>query len=147
MILYEVGNLHRQIFTDGRTFPAEFELPAYLGYSVGHWEGDTFVVETRGFNDQTPLDGMLHPRSDAMRAIERFHRRDFGHLDVEMTFDDPKMYTRPFTIRAAHDLVPDTTFSRCFAKTRRTPRTLNRNRAEEDYDANNRGGHARSGFA
>ena len=107
MILYELGNLHRQIFTDGREFPAEFDLPAYLGYSVGHWEGDTFVVETRGFNDRTLLDGALHPRSEAMRAIERFHRRDFGHLDYEMTFDDPKTYTKPFTIRVVHDLVPD----------------------------------------
>jgi len=107
MILYELGSLHRQIFTDGRGFPAEFDLPAYLGYSVGHWEGDTFVVETRGFNDRTPLDAVGHPRSDAMHVIERFRRRDFGHLDVEMTFDDPKSYTRPFTIRVAHDLVPD----------------------------------------
>ena len=56
MILYEVGNLHRQVFTDGRSLPKEFDLPAYLGYSVGHWEHDTFVVETAGFNDKTALD-------------------------------------------------------------------------------------------
>jgi hypothetical protein len=107
IVLYELGNLHRQIFADGREFPAEFNLPAYLGYSIGHWEGDTFVVETRGFNGKTALDGMGHPRSDAMDITERFHRRDFGHLDYEITFDDPKFYTRKFTVRIPHELVAD----------------------------------------
>jgi len=107
MILYEAGNLHRQVFTDDRKLPKEFDLPAFLGYSVGHWEGDTFVVETAGFNDKTSLDGMGHPHSDALRLTERFRRRDFGHLDVEMTFDDPKFYTKPFTIKVPHDLVAD----------------------------------------
>ncbi|MEP6963120.1 MAG: hypothetical protein ABI995_13655 [Acidobacteriota bacterium] len=107
LILYEVDNLHRQIFTDGRKFPAEFQLPAYLGYSVGRWEGDTFVIETRGFNDRTPLDAVGHPRSEAMHVTERFHRRDFGHLDSEMTFDDPQMYSVKFTVKVAYELVPD----------------------------------------
>lgn len=107
MVLYEVGNLHRQIFADGRDLPAEFDLPAYLGYSVGHWDGGTFVVETRGFNGKTPLDGLGHPRSEAMHVTERFGRRDFGHLDYEITFDDPKFYARKFTVRIPHELVPD----------------------------------------
>jgi hypothetical protein len=107
MILYEVGNLRRQIFTDGRKLPEEFDLPAFMGYSVGRWEGDTFVVETAGFNDKTALDGAGHPHSDALRVTERFRRRDFGHLDWEMTFDDPVMYTKPFTIKVPHDLLPD----------------------------------------
>jgi hypothetical protein len=107
MILYEVGNLHRQIYTDGRTLPKEFDLPAFLGYSAGRWERDTFVVETAGFNDKTPLDTMLHPHSEALRLTERFRRRDFGHMDVEMTFDDPKMYRKPFTIKVPHNLLPD----------------------------------------
>lgn len=107
MILYEVDNLHRQVFTDGRKFPETFELPARLGYSIGRWEGDTFVVETRGFNSETPIDGMGHPRSDAMHVTERFHRRDFGHLDTEITFDDPKYYTRQFTEKISYQLVPD----------------------------------------
>ena len=107
MVLYEVENLHRQIYTDGRRFPQEFVLPAYMGYSVGHWEGDTLVVETAGFNDKTPLDAIGHPHSESLRILERFHRRDFGHLDVEMTFDDPEMYTKPFTIKVPHDLLPD----------------------------------------
>jgi len=107
MILYEVGNLHRQVFTDGRVLPKEFDFPAFLGYSVGRWEGDTFVVQTAGFNDKTALDGMGHPHSEALHVTERFRRRDFGHLDWEMTFDDPQMYTRPFTIKVPHELVAD----------------------------------------
>ena len=107
MILYEVDGLHRQIFTDGREFPATWEFPAYLGYSVGRWEGDTFVVETRGFNDRTPVDGMGHPRSEAMHVTERIHRRDFGHLDTELTFDDPEMYTRKFSVKIAYELIPN----------------------------------------
>jgi hypothetical protein len=107
LILYEVDNLRRQIFTDGRDFPATFEFPAYLGYSTGRWEGDTFVVESRGFNDRTPLDAIGHPRSEAMHVTERFHRRDFGHLDTEMTFDDPQLYSRKFTVKVAYGLVPD----------------------------------------
>src|SRR5947207_3439901 len=64
MLLYEVDNLHRQIFTDGRTLPKEINLPAYLGYSVGHWERDTFVVETAGFNDKTRLDNAVNPQHE-----------------------------------------------------------------------------------
>jgi hypothetical protein len=107
MLLYEAGNLHRQIYTDGRTLPKEFDLPAFLGYSAGRWERDIFVVETAGFNDKTPLDTTLHPHSESLRITERFRRRDFGHLDVEMTFDDPKMYRKPFTIKVPHNLLPD----------------------------------------
>ncbi len=107
IILYEAGNSHRQIYTDGRALPKEFDLPAWLGYSVGHWEGDTMVVESAGFNDRTPLDAIGHPHSEAMRIIERYHRRDFGHMDTETTIDDPKMYTRPFTIKVPHNLMAD----------------------------------------
>jgi hypothetical protein len=107
IVLYEAGNLHRQIFTDGRALPKEVAFPAFLGYSVGRWDHDTFVVETAGFNGKTPLDGMGHPHGEALRVTERFHRRDFGHLDVEMTFEDPEMYTKPFTVHIPHDLVAD----------------------------------------
>jgi hypothetical protein len=107
MIMYEVGDSYRQIYTDGRTLPNEINLPAYNGYSAGRWERDTFVVETAGFNDKTRLDVLGHPHSDQLRVLERFRRRDFGHLDTEMTFDDPKMYTRPFTITIAYRLLAD----------------------------------------
>jgi hypothetical protein len=106
-VLYEINNLHRQIFTDGRVLPKEFELPAFLGYSAGHWEGDVLVVESAGFNDQTRLDQMGHPHSEALRVTERFRRRDFGHMQVEMTFNDPTMYAKPFTITIPHDLLAD----------------------------------------
>lgn len=105
VILYEIDHEHRQIFVDGRKFPNDFQLPAYLGYSVGRWEGDTFVVETRGFNDRTPLDAVGHPRSEAMHVTEKFRRRDYGHLETEMTFDDPKVYSKPFTVKVNYELV------------------------------------------
>jgi len=107
LILYEVQNLRRQIYTDGRALPKEVNLPAYMGYSAGHWEHDTLVVETAGFNDKTSLDAVGHPHGEALHITERFHRRDFGHLDVEMTFDDPQMYTKPFTITIPHYLMAD----------------------------------------
>lgn len=107
MILYEAANFHRQIYTDGRKLPGEINVPAFYGYSAGRWEGDTLVVETAGFNDKISLDGMGHPRSEALHTTERFRRRDFGHLDYEITFDDPKMYTRPFTVKIPHELLPD----------------------------------------
>ena len=107
MIVYEAGNVYRQIHTDGRKLPEEINLPSFYGYSTGHWEGDTLVVETAGFNDKVPLDGMGHPRSESLRTIERFRRRDFGRLDYEITFDDPKIYTKPFTVRIPHELLPD----------------------------------------
>jgi len=108
MVLYEAGNLHRQIYTDGRALPKEFDLPAYQGYSAARWERDTLVVETAGFNDKTWLDASGHPHSDGLHVTERFRRRDFGHLDYELTVDDPKMYTKPFTVRIPHNLLPDT---------------------------------------
>ena len=107
VILYESDGTHRQIYTDGRALPKEIVQPAWLGYSAGKWEHDTLVVETAGFNDKTWLDVTGHPHSEALRVTERYHRRDFGHLDVEATFDDTQMYTRPFSIQYVADLLPD----------------------------------------
>ena len=97
----------RQIYLDGRKLE-EDPNPSWLGHSVGRWEGDTLVVESNGFNDRTWLDVAGHPHSEKMRLIERYRRRDFGHLDVEITVDDPVMYTRPFTVKVTHILQPDT---------------------------------------
>ena len=107
VILHEADNTHRQIYTDGRGLPKTFELPAWFGYSVGRWERDVLVVETAGFNDRTTLDLIGHPHGEGLRVVERYRRRDFGHLDVEMTFDDPEMYTKPFTIKVPHSLLAD----------------------------------------
>jgi hypothetical protein len=107
VIMYESDGTHRQIYTDGRALPKEFEQPSWLGYSAGKWVGETLLVETAGFNDKTWLDVGGHPHSEALRIVERYHRRDFGHLDVEMTFDDPQMYTKPFTIKYTDELLAD----------------------------------------
>jgi hypothetical protein len=107
VLLYEIDHLHRQIYADGRGLPQEISLPAYLGYSVGHWERDTFVVESAGFNDKTVFDMLGHRDSEALRVTERFHRRDFGHMDVEMMFDDRETYTKPFTIKVPDQLLAD----------------------------------------
>lgn len=106
-LLYEPDTSFRRIHTDGRTFPEDMQ-PAWMGYSVGKWEGDTLVVEARGFNDKSWLDAFGHTHSEALRVIERFHRRDFGHLDLTITIDDPKTYTRPFTFKTSAVLLPDT---------------------------------------
>lgn len=106
MVLYEGANSFRQIYTDGRKLPVD-PNPTWLGYSVGRWEGDTFVVDAAGFNDKARLDGFGHPRSEALRLQERFHRRDFGHMDVQITVDDPKLYTKPFTVKVTEVLLPD----------------------------------------
>jgi len=105
-VLYEESNTYRQIYTDGRKLPKDPQ-PAWMGYSVGHWEGDTLVVDSAGFNDQGWLDASGHPQSEDLRIRERFYRRDFGHMDVELTIEDPKMYTRAFTVKTTEVLLPD----------------------------------------
>ena len=107
LILYEQESRFRQVFTDGRPLPVD-PNPAWLGYSVGRWDGDTFAVETSGFNDRTWLDDSGHPHTDALRTTERFHRRDFGHLDLALTIDDAKAYTRPWSITIPFAILPDT---------------------------------------
>ena len=106
IVLYEVDNTHRQIYLDGRPLP-EDPQPAWLGYSVGKWEGDTLAVETAGFNDKSWLDSMGHPHSEELRVQERFHRRDFGHMDLTITVDDPKMYTKAIKFQVTEVLLPD----------------------------------------
>ena len=106
VILYDYQIIYRQIFTDGRKLP-EDPNPTWMGYSVGHWEGDTLVVTTAGFNDRTTLDLAGHPHTEALRVTERFRRRDAGHIDLEVTLDDPKSYTRPWTLPVEFQLIPD----------------------------------------
>ena len=105
VILYEAGNF-RQIFTDGRPLPND-PNPTWMGYSVGQWEGDTLVVTTAGYNDKTWLDFGGHPHSEALRVTERFRRTDFGHMQLDMTFDDPKTYAKSWTIHPAVSFVAD----------------------------------------
>jgi len=107
IILFENFTQFRQIFTDGRDYPKE-RAPTWFGYSLGKWDGDTFVVETLGFNDKSWLDDGGHPRSEAMKVTERFRRKDYGHLEVEFTFDDSKAYTKPWSVTVPFVLLPDT---------------------------------------
>jgi hypothetical protein len=98
---------YRQIFLDGRKLEAA-PNPSWMGYSVGHWDGDTLVVESAGYNDQTWLDHDGHPHTDKLRMTERYRRSDFGHLNVDVTFSDPGAYARPWTVAVRADLAPDT---------------------------------------
>jgi hypothetical protein len=106
VMLFEESNRFRQIFTDGRALPQDPQ-PAWWGYSIGTWEGDTFAVESAGFNDSTWLDKAGHPHSDALRTVERFRRSTFGRMELRITIDDPKAYTRPFTVTLPLVLLPD----------------------------------------
>ena len=107
IILYESRTIFRQIFMDGRKLPVD-PNPSWQGYSIGHWDGDTLVVETAGTNGKAWMDTNGHPVTDALKLTERFHRRDMGHLDLEITIDDPKAYTKPWTVKQVAELQPDT---------------------------------------
>ena len=106
-ILYEAVHSYRQIFTDGRPLPVD-PNPTWFGYSVGQWEGDTLVVRTSGFNDKGWLDNFGHPATDALKVTERFRRKDFGHMDIDITIDDAKAYTKPWAVTLPLVLMPDT---------------------------------------
>ena len=97
VILYEAVQSYRQIFTNGRALPKD-PNPAWLGYSIGRWEKDAFVVESSGFNDNVWLDNFGHPATEQLKVTERFVRKDFGNMDIEVTIDDPKAYTKPWKV-------------------------------------------------
>jgi hypothetical protein len=106
IIVFELHDPPRQIYLDARPLPKDPE-PSWMGYSSGKWQRDTLVADTVGFNGKAALDGFGHPRSESMHITERFQRRDFGHMDVEMTFDDPKYYTRRFSVKSEFRVIPD----------------------------------------
>jgi len=109
VILYQgnTNSVHRTIFTDGRALPKD-PNPTWLGYSVGHWDSDTLVVETRGFRDNLWIDMNGSPMSDAAKMTERISRPNFGSLEIALTIDDPKVYTKPFTVNLTQTLEADT---------------------------------------
>jgi hypothetical protein len=96
---------YRQIFLDGRELPKD-PNPAWMGYSVGRWEGDTLVVESSGYNDRTWLE-LGYPHTESLRITERLHRGDFGHLTVDVVYNDPEAYDKPWTIKAAMQYTAD----------------------------------------
>jgi hypothetical protein len=98
---------YRQIFLDGRALESAPNA-TWMGYSVGHWDGDSLVVESFGFNDRTWLDHDGHPHTEGLRTTERYRRRDFGHLELEVTLSDPAAYARSWTVAARAELAADT---------------------------------------
>ena len=107
LMLNEWNAEFRQVYTDGRSFP-EFMHPIYSGYSIGKWDGDTFVVTTKGFRDDQWLDTPGNPITDAATTTERITRPNFGTLNIQVTVDDPKAYTKPFTIDMNMKIMIDT---------------------------------------
>jgi hypothetical protein len=109
VILYEAQGGIRQIFTDGRPLPKATDVqPWWYGYSIGHWEDDTLVVETVGFRDDVWLDIDGSPLTESGKMTERMKRLNYGTLQTDVTIEDPKAYTKPFTVRVTHRLLPDT---------------------------------------
>ncbi|HZI99885.1 MAG TPA: hypothetical protein VFD22_04420, partial [Gemmatimonadaceae bacterium] len=108
LIIYEANSGLRQIFTDGRPLPGKDAESWWYGYSVGKWEGDTLVVETRGFIDNIWLDVRGNPLTSEGKVIERFRRPNYGNLEIEITIDDPKAYTKPWTVKVNQRIYPDT---------------------------------------
>jgi hypothetical protein len=107
-IIYETNYGLRTIFTDGRALPPQGgPQPFWYGYSVGRWEGDTLVVETNNYRGDGWLDARGSPMTEAAKVTERFRRINYGQLDIEFTLDDPKAYTRPFTVRIDQRLIAD----------------------------------------
>jgi hypothetical protein len=107
VLMHEAETTFRQIYTDGRKLPEDPE-PSALGYSTGRWDKGVLVVDTIGFRDRGWLDAIGHPYSEALHLTERFQRRDFGHIQVQMTINDPKAYREPFTVTQNWAFLPDT---------------------------------------
>jgi len=107
VFLYESRTIYRQVFTDGRPLPKDPQ-PAWMGYSIGHWEGDTFVVETIGQNGKTWLDMRGLPGTESLKVTERYTRPTIGRINIDVTIDDPKAYTKPWSVKLSWRLVPDT---------------------------------------
>jgi hypothetical protein len=108
VIMYEAQGEVRQIFTDGRPLPKNDPQPWWRGYSVGHWEGDTLVVETAGFRDDVWLDVNGSPLTNTGKMTERFKRPNYGNLQIDITIEDPKSYTKPFSVRVNQRVMLDT---------------------------------------
>ena len=107
IILYEASSGIRQIFTDGRPLPNNDPQPWFYGYSTGKWQGDTLVVETSGLRDEGWLDIVGTPLTYAAKLTERFRRVSYGRMEIDITVDDPKAYTKPWTVRHIQDIMPD----------------------------------------
>jgi hypothetical protein len=118
VMLYETSanSTFRQVFMDGRPLPQDPQ-PSWLGYSVGRWEGNTLVVETVGFNGKTWIDtGKGHPLTEEGKITERFTRKDFGHLELDIIIEDPKAYVKPWRVKVPVHLLADTDLIETFCE-------------------------------
>ena len=107
VFLYESRTIYRQVFMDGRPLPKNAQ-PTWMGYSIGRWEGDTLVVETIGQNGKTWLDMRGLPGTESLKVTERYSRPNIGRINIDVTIDDPKAYTKPWNVKLSWRLVPDT---------------------------------------
>jgi hypothetical protein len=121
VIIYEANHGLRQIYLDGRPLPRNDPDPWWYGYSIGHWDGDDLVVETTGYRDDVWLDVGGSPMTSAAKTIERFHRANFGTLQIDVTIDDPKAYVKPFTVRVNQRLSRDTEMMEFICQDRDAP--------------------------
>ena len=106
ILFYEFNHFVRQIYTDGRPHSTDLG-PTWMGDSIGTWQGDTLVVETTGFNDKSWIDRVGHPHSEDLRVVERFRRVDQNTLQVDLTIEDPKAYTKPWGGQLTFQLRPN----------------------------------------
>jgi hypothetical protein len=105
LLLEEEVPGYRQVFLDGRPHPENLD-PAWYGHAIGHWERDTLIIDTVGFNDQRWLSARGQPMTSQLHLVERYRRPDLGHLEIETTVDDPGAYARPWTMKRVADLAP-----------------------------------------
>jgi hypothetical protein len=106
LVIIAEGELPRQVFLDGRGHPKDFN-PAWMGHSIGQWDGDTLVVDTTGFNDRAWFSAGGIPHTEKMRITERYRRVDLGHLEIEITIEDPDTFVKPWVIKRVAELAPN----------------------------------------
>ena len=106
LVIFAEFDLPRQVFLDGRGHPTDWN-PTWLGHSIGHWDGDTLVVDTTGFNDKAWFDGGGIPHTEKMHITERFHRADLGHLEIEVAIEDPETFMKPWVVKRVSELAPN----------------------------------------
>jgi len=131
IMLFEYDSLRREIYTDGRAHDTSLG-PSWMGDSIGHWQGDTLVVDTVNLNDKTWLDRVGHPHSDALHIVERFRRINHDHLLDDITIEDPKTYTKPWTAHLDFLLRPKWTLAEQFCEDGETFKTSKRRRSRRE---------------
>ena len=130
IMLFEYDSIRHQIFTDGRPHDAALG-PLWMGDAIGHWEGDVLIVDTVNFNDKTWIDRMGHPHSDALHVVERFRRISHEHLVDDITIEDPKAYTKPWTAHLDFQLKPTWTLGEQFCEDEESFQSFDKNATPE----------------